>query len=206
MPKRSRSGLVSSPARVVAPTSVNFGKSILHRPRRRAFADHQIELKILHRRIEDFFDGRVQPVNFVDEEHVALFEIGQKRREIAGLRDHRARCRAEADAKFLGHDLRQRRLAEPRRPGKKHVIERIAASARRLNEDAEIGARLLLADELVERLRADRRLEGVHVLSRTADEPVGHGLFVALFARGVKTAAVQNDRSMIQASRAECRP
>jgi hypothetical protein len=29
MPKRSRSGEVSSPARVVAPTSVNGGKSIL---------------------------------------------------------------------------------------------------------------------------------------------------------------------------------
>jgi hypothetical protein len=29
MPKRSRKGVVSSPARVVAPASVNFGSSIL---------------------------------------------------------------------------------------------------------------------------------------------------------------------------------
>jgi hypothetical protein len=29
MPKRSRSGVVSRPARVVAPTSVNFARSIL---------------------------------------------------------------------------------------------------------------------------------------------------------------------------------
>ena len=52
----------------------------------------------------------------------------------------------------------------------------------------KIGARLLLADELVERLRADRRLEGVDILSRTADEPVGHGLFVRLFGGVVKSA------------------
>ncbi len=85
-----------------------------NRARRRTFADHQVELEILHRRIENFLDRRVQAMNFVDEEHIALFEIGQKRCEIAGLRDHRPRRRAEADAQFLRHDLRQRRLAETR--------------------------------------------------------------------------------------------
>ena len=91
MPKRSRSGLVSRPARVVAPTSVNFGEVDLHRARRRPFADDEVELEILHRRIEDFLDRRIEPMDLVDEQHVALFEIGQQRREIAGLGDHRAR-------------------------------------------------------------------------------------------------------------------
>ena len=91
MPKRSRSGVVSRPARVVAPTSVNFGRSILHRARRRPLADDEVELEILHRRIEDFLDRRGQAMDLVDEEHVALFEVGQQRREIAGLGDHRAR-------------------------------------------------------------------------------------------------------------------
>src|ERR1700691_5659986 len=103
MPKRSRSGLVNSPARVVAPTSVNFASSILteraagpspmmrsswkssiagystssdligqqpragggadqrelcqldlDRARRRSLADDEVELEILHRRIQHF--------------------------------------------------------------------------------------------------------------------------------------------------------
>ena len=71
MPKRSRSGLVSSPARVVAPTSVNGARSILHRARRRPLADDEVELEVLHRRIEDFLDRRIEPVDLVDEQHVA---------------------------------------------------------------------------------------------------------------------------------------
>ena len=91
MPKRSRSGLVSSPARVVAPTSVNLARSSLHRARRRPLADDQIELKILHRRIKHFLDRRIEPVNLVDEQDVALFQIGEQRREIAGFGDDRPR-------------------------------------------------------------------------------------------------------------------
>ena len=63
----------------------------LHRARRRPLADDQIELEILHRRIEHLLDRRIEPVDLVDEQHVALFEIGEQRREIAGLGDHRTR-------------------------------------------------------------------------------------------------------------------
>ena len=63
----------------------------LDRARRRPLADDEVELEILHRRIEDFLDRRIEPVDLVDEQHVALFEIGEQRREIAGLGDHRAR-------------------------------------------------------------------------------------------------------------------
>ena len=70
MPKRSRSGDVSSPARVVAPTSVKGWYGELDRARRRALADHDVELEVLDRRIQDFLDHRAQAVNLVDEQHV----------------------------------------------------------------------------------------------------------------------------------------
>ena len=162
MPKRSRSGLVSRPSRVVAATSVNFGQIDLDRARRRSFADDQVELIVLHRRIEDFLDRRIKPVDFVDEEDVAVLEIGEQRREIACLGDDRPRGRAEIDAELARHDLRQRRLAESRRPDEQHMVERLAAALGGLDEHFQVGARRRLADEVVERLRPQRL---VHVLA-----------------------------------------
>ena len=58
MPKRSRSGVVSSPVRVVAPTSVNGGRSSVERARRRPLADDDVEPEVLERRVEDLLDAR----------------------------------------------------------------------------------------------------------------------------------------------------
>ena len=57
----------------------------LDRARRRALADDEVELEILERRIEDLLDGRRQAMDFVDEEDVALLEVGEERGEVAGL-------------------------------------------------------------------------------------------------------------------------
>ena len=148
MPKRSRSGLVRRPARVVAPTSVNGARSILTERAAGPFADDEVELEILHRRIEDFLDRRIQPVDLVDEEHVARFEIGEERGQVAGLGDHRARGGAEVDAELARDDVRKRGLAEAGRADEQHVVERFAPRPRRRDEHAEIVARLLLADEI----------------------------------------------------------
>ena len=135
-----------------------LGEVDAHRARRRPLADDEVELEVLERRIEDLLDRRAQAVDLVDEQDVAILEVGQQRGEVAGLGDDRARGGAKADAQLLGHDLRQRRLAEAGRPGEQHVVERFAAIARGLDEDAEVGARLLLADELGERPRPQRCL------------------------------------------------
>ena len=51
-----------------------LGEVDLHRARRRPLADDEVELEILHGRVEDLLDGRVEAVDLVDEQHVALFE------------------------------------------------------------------------------------------------------------------------------------
>src|SRR5262249_7781172 len=113
--------------------------------------------------IEDLLDRRVEPVDLVDEEHVALFEIREQRREIARLGDHRTRGRAEVDAELARDDLRERGLAESRRTDEQHVVERFLARPRRRDERREVGARLLLADELDELLRPQRGFRRVLV-------------------------------------------
>ena len=163
MPKRSRSGLVKQAGPGGGADQRERREVDLDRARRRALADDEVELEILHGGIEDFLDRRIEPVDLVDEQHVALFEIGEQRREVAGLGDHRARGGAEIDAELARDDLGERGLAEAGRADQQHVVERLAAALRRLDEDAEIGPRLLLADELGEPLRAQRGLRGVLV-------------------------------------------
>ena len=151
------------------------GEVDLHRARRRSGADDEVELEILHRRIKNFFDRWIEAVNLVDEQDVARLEIGELRRQIARLGDDRARGRAEIDAELARDDLRQRRLAEAGRTDEQHVIERLAARFGGLDEDAEILARRLLAGEIGEELRANRRLVLGTLLGR--DEParrLGH--------------------------------
>ena len=51
-------------------------------------------------------------------------------------------------------------LPRPGRPGQQHVVERLAAAARRGEEHGEVLADLRLADVLGERLRPELRLDG----------------------------------------------
>src|SRR5262249_18462968 len=131
-----------------------FRKLDLDGAGRRPLPDDEIELKIFHRWIKHLLHRGAQPMDLIDEEYVALFQIGEKRRKITGFCNNRPRGRTEPDAELARHDLRQRGLAEPGRTHKQNVIERLAAFFRGLDEDAEIGARLLLPDELRQTLRA----------------------------------------------------
>ena len=130
MPKRSRSGEVSRPARVVAPTSVNGGRSSLMRARAGPFADHDVELIVLHRRVQHFLHDGAQAMDLVDEQHVARLQVGQQRREIARPLEHRARGLTQVHAQLGGDDVGERGLAEARRAEDQHVVERFAALAR----------------------------------------------------------------------------
>ena len=58
-------------SRVVAPISVNCSSGTFTDPRARALADHDVELVVLERRIEDLLDRRRHPVDLVDEQHLA---------------------------------------------------------------------------------------------------------------------------------------
>jgi serine/threonine protein kinase len=65
-----------------------------------------------------------------------------------------------------------------RRAGEQYVIEGVAAGLGGFDEHLEIGARLFLADELGQPLRAQRRLNDIGIVLGARDEAVvGHGLF-----------------------------
>ena len=157
MPKRSRNGADSIPARVVAPTSVKRLQRQLQRLRVRAAIDDEVDLEIFHRRIEKLFDDAPEPVNLVDEQDVAVFERGEDADEILRLLERRAAGRPEVRAELARDQARERRLAESRRTVKQHVLERLAAPLRGVDRDAQVLDDAFLADVLFERARTQAR-------------------------------------------------
>ena len=103
--------------------------------RRRALADDDVELEVLHRRVQDLLDRPRQAVDLVDEQHVALVELGEDRRQVAGPLERRARRDVQVHAHLGGDDARQRGLAQPGRAGEQQVIDGLATPARRLEND-----------------------------------------------------------------------
>ena len=93
IPKRSRSGAESKPARVVAPIKREAFERQLQRLRVRAAIDDEVDLEVFHRRIEKLFDDRAEPMDLVDEQHVAGFERGQDADEVLRFLERRARRR-----------------------------------------------------------------------------------------------------------------
>src|SRR5262245_4959231 len=133
-----------------------FGQIEFNRTRRRPLPDHQIKLEILHRGIENLFNRRVKAMNLVNEEHVAFFKIGEQRGQIARLFDHRPGRGFDLRAHLAGDYSGHCGLAETRRPIEQHMIQRLAARAGGLDEDAQIVLDLLLADVFAQDLRAQR--------------------------------------------------
>ena len=131
----------------------------LDRPRARALPDHDVELVVLHRRIEDLLDRRAHAVDFVDEQHLALLEVASAspRDRPASRSPGRRSARIGTPSSLRDH-VGERGLAESRRAVEQHVIERLAALPGRRDRHVQVLADALLADVLVERARPEPRL------------------------------------------------
>ena len=175
MPKRSRSGLVNRPARVVAPTSVNFASSILTE---RAAGPSPMMRSSWKSSIAGYSTSStaglrrwISSMNSTSRSS----RLVEQRGEIAGLGDDRPGRRAKADTEFARHDLRQRGLAEARGPDEQHMVQRLAALARGLDEDRQIGARLGLADKFGQQLRTQRGVADIVAAALRRDDAGGSG-------------------------------
>ena len=126
----------------------------LQRLRVRAVAGDDVDAEVFDGGVEVLFDHRRQAMDLVDEQHVALIELGDQRGELALVLDGRARGEHQIDAELLGQDVRQRGLAEAGRTAEEHVIERLLALRGGLHEHLEVLLDLVLPDEVVEARRA----------------------------------------------------
>src|SRR5690606_21991073 len=138
----------------------------LDRTRGRALADHDVELEILHRRIQHLLDRRREAVDLVDEQHVVRLQVGQQRGQVAGLLDHRAGGDAQAHPQLVGDHVAEGGLAQARRAEDQDVVERLAAVFRGLDVQAHLLAHRLLAEVFGQPLGPDAGLDGVVLAGR----------------------------------------
>ena len=117
-------------------------------PRCGAFAEHDVELEVLHCGVKDLLHRPGQTVDLVHKEHVTVRQVGQQRRQVTGPDERRAGRDPERGTHFVGDYASERRLAEPRRPGEQHVVRRLVPAARRLDHDGQVLLQLRLPDEL----------------------------------------------------------
>lgn len=177
----ARAKRVGERARACGGADQGEGREVeLDRARRRSFADHDVDLIVLERRVEDFLHNGREAMNLVDEEHVVLFKIREDCREVARSLEHRARGLPEIHAHFSGDDVGERRFAETGRSEKKKVIERLPAAAGGFDEDLKLLAHGALADVVGELRRTERPVDVlfVGVCAGAFDDAgirVGHG-------------------------------
>jgi len=149
-PKRSRSGPVSSPAR--GGRADQRERCQVERDRRGtgALAHDDVDAEVLHRHVQQLLGGPRDAMNLVDEQHLALGEAGEQRRQVAGAFDRRAARHPDWGAELGSDDHREAGLAEPGRTGEQDVVGRTVAPQRALEHQRKLLAHLRLADELGE--------------------------------------------------------
>ena len=118
-------------------------------------------------------------MDLVHEQDVALVEVGQQRRQVAGLFDGGAGGNADARPHLLGDDARQGGFAQARRAVEQDVVQGLLPLPGGLDEDRQVLLRLLLADVLRQGLGAQGAFLGV-----LRQEGLGHnGLLVNIISK-----------------------
>ena len=125
------------------------------------FSEDDIDLAVLHRRVEDLLDVPSEAMNLVNEEDVTWVEIRENGGQIPSLLDGRTGADSDPDTHLGCDNLGERRLAESGRTAEEYVIERLSPPLGRRDVDPEFLLDLRLADELVNRSGAQRPEGGI---------------------------------------------
>src|SRR6267143_489434 len=149
-----------------------------------ALADDEVNAKILHGGIEDFLNGGLEAMDFVEEEDFLGFERGEDGGEIAFALWKGGGAGREGDSKLVSDDLRESGLAEAWGAVEENVVEGFVAGTGGFDSDLDILLDALLADVFVEALGADAGFDTqIFVDGGTGDDAGG-----LAFCAGVRHA------------------
>ena len=128
-------------------------------PSARPLPYDDVDLEVLHGRVEDLLDGAVEPVDLVDEEHVPLLQMGEDGGHVGLALQRRSRGGRDVHPHLQGDDVGESGLAQSRRSGQQHVVQRLTARLRRRDEYPQLLPEHRLSHERAERARAQGALQ-----------------------------------------------
>ena len=117
--------------------------------------DDDVDLEVFHGGVEVFLDHPTDAVHLVDEEHIALFQFGQKTDQILGLFQHRSTGRSKTHLHVTGNQAGECGLSEPRHPRQQDVIERLPPLLGGPEKHLHVPDHAALPDKLGKMARAD---------------------------------------------------
>jgi len=123
-----------------------------------SLVDDELALERVHGLVHVLFQDARQAVNLVDEDDLVLLDMAQHAEQLGGILERRARRHLDGNLELAGNDVRECGLPQPGRSVEQHVIERVAALLRGLDEHAQVLLELGLADELFQPARAQERV------------------------------------------------
>ena len=126
-----------------------------------AFADDDVEGEIFHRRVKNLLDSASETMDLIDEQDVALAQIGENGGQIARPLDGWPRRHLQIHVHLVGDDVGDRWSCPApaghragHDPGSPHV-------AAPPNQDLQIVAHLILAMQLIQALDAQCGVEAI---------------------------------------------
>src|SRR5712664_1412446 len=114
-----------------------------------SLADDEVDAKIFHGGIEDFLNGGLEAMDFVEKEDFFCFQRGEDGGEVTFAIEERTGTGLDGDGQLVGDDLREGGLAEARRAVEQNMVEGFAASAGGFDGDLDVFLNALLADVFV---------------------------------------------------------
>ena len=112
--------------------------------------DHDVDFVVLHGRIQVFLYYGSKSVDFVDEQDIVGFEVGQKTGQLAGFVQNRSGSGLDAYAQFVGNDIGKCGFSQARRTVQENMVQGFLALAGCHDKDFEVADHAFLALEAVE--------------------------------------------------------
>jgi hypothetical protein len=139
-----------------------------------SLAEHDVQAKILHRRVEVLFHRLGNAMDLVDEQDGLLFEVRQVRDEVLGRFECRAAGGYQRDVELAGDAVGKGSLAQSRRAVEEDVPQRLPPLAGRIDDDVQPLDDLPLADHVAHPLRAQLAILVVAAGLAGQDRFAGH--------------------------------
>ena len=117
--------------------------------------EHEIDLEVFHRGVEELLDYLGEAVNLIDKEDIPNLQAGENSHHILGAFQRRTGCGDNVRTHRAGDDVGQGGFPKPRCAVKEYVFERFAPVAGGGDGDLHVLHHGQLTDIFIERLRAE---------------------------------------------------